>query len=601
MTRNSRTRATRLAIRRWLLMVTCASMVVVVVVACYILRYDGQSVLSMDHVMYKRFPQSPRNATWDWSQRSPDYPLSIYQPLPAGTPRQLPQVQATFGAEPSNEGTKWSYRRRQVKAVFERCWSSYRTRAWPYDELYPISGGGYDTFGGWAATLVDSLDTLWIMDMKEEFATAVVDAGRIDFSKSTDEIVSVFETTIRYLGGFLSAYDLSGDAVLLRKAIEVGNMLLVAFDTENHMPIAKWDWRAAKEHHQPQSAPGSVLISELGSLSLECTRLSQITGDVRWYDAIARITNLFLAQQNATKLPGMWPISVDAHDEDLTSDYTFTLGAMSDSLYEYFPKMFALLGGLEPAYQRLYTGSMAVAMKRMFFRPMTPGNADILLSGDLFARDNGTVDLDPRHQHLTCFSGAMLGLGGRLFNMPDHVTAGRKLTDGCVWAYQAMPWRVMPDSARFVPCEPTSECVWDREAWLDGILKLDPSSDNATQSARAQNLPEGFTQIDDPKYRLRPEAIESMFVTYRIAGDVSYRDKAWEMFQAIDLITRTELANAELVDVATPGAPIKDDRMESFWLAETLKYFYLIFSDESLCSLDEWVFNTEAHPLKRPR
>ncbi|KPI42711.1 Mannosyl-oligosaccharide 1,2-alpha-mannosidase MNS2 [Cyphellophora attinorum] len=555
-------------------------MVVMVVVASYILRYDGHTVLSVDRVLSKRVLQSSPNTTWDWSQRRPDYPISTYQLLPAGKPRQLPQVQATFDSGTTNEGMKWLHRRRQVKAVFERCWSSYRTRAWPYDELYPISGGGHDTFGGWAATLVDSLDTLWIMDMKEDFATAVLDAGRIDFSNSTDEIISIFETTIRYLGGFLSAYDLSGNAVLLRKAVEVGNMLLVAFDTPNHMPIAKWDWRAAKEHYQPQVAPVSALISELGSLSLEFTRLSQITGDVRWYDAIARVTNLFLAQQNATKLPGMWPISVNVRDEDLTSDYTFTLGAMSDSCYEYFPKMYALLGGLESAYQQLYTGSMAVAMERMFFRPMTPGNADILLSGDLFAKDNGTVDLDPRQQHLTCFSGGMLGLGGRLFNMPDLFTVGRKLTDGCVWAYQAMPWRVMPDSARFVPCEPNSECNWAREAWLAEVLKRNESSDNATESARAQNLPEGFTQIDDPKYRLRPEAIESMFVMYRITGDVSYRDKAWEMFQAIDSVTRTELANAELVDVTTPGTPIKDDRMESFWLAETLKYFYLIFSDE---------------------
>jgi len=39
--------------------------------------------------------------------------------------------------------------------------------------------------------------------------------------------------------------------------------------------------------------------------------------------------------------------------------------------------------------------------------------------------------------------------------------------------------------------------------------------------------------------------------------------------------------------------------MESFWLGETLKYFYLIFAEPDLVSLDEWVFNTEAHPFKR--
>jgi mannosyl-oligosaccharide alpha-1,2-mannosidase len=44
-----------------------------------------------------------------------------------------------------------------------------------------------------------------------------------------------------------------------------------------------------------------------------------------------------------------------------------------------------------------------------------------------------------------------------------------------------------------------------------------------------------------------------------------------------------------------------EDKMESFWLAETLKYFYLIFSPSDMVDLDEWVFNTEAHPFRRPK
>jgi mannosyl-oligosaccharide alpha-1,2-mannosidase len=44
-----------------------------------------------------------------------------------------------------------------------------------------------------------------------------------------------------------------------------------------------------------------------------------------------------------------------------------------------------------------------------------------------------------------------------------------------------------------------------------------------------------------------------------------------------------------------------EDKMESFWTAETLKYFYLIFSNPDMISLDDWVFNTEAHPFRRPR
>ena len=85
-----------------------------------------------------------------------------------------------------------------------------------------------------------------------------------------------------------------------------------------------------------------------------------------------------------------------------------------------------------------------------------------------------------------------------------------------------------------------------------------------------------------------PEAIESVFYLYRITGDRIYLDKAWDMFSAISKITYTDIANAAVKDV-TLETPEKTDRMESFWLAETLKYFYLIFSDPSIVSLDEYV------------
>lgn len=70
------------------------------------------------------------------------------------------------------------------------------------------------------------------------------------------------------------------------------------------------------------------------------------------------------------------------------------------------------------------------------------------------------------------------------------------------------------------------------------------------------------------------------------------------MFENIVKHTTTEIAHAALAD-CTANPPPKEDSMESFWLAETLRYFYLIFADESLISLDDYVLNTEAHPLRR--
>jgi mannosyl-oligosaccharide alpha-1,2-mannosidase len=74
------------------------------------------------------------------------------------------------------------------------------------------------------------------------------------------------------------------------------------------------------------------------------------------------------------------------------------------------------------------------------------------------------------------------------------------------------------------------------------------------------------------------------------------------MFTSIANATATPIAHSAIADVTLPldhGAQ-KLDQSESFWMAETLKYFYLIFSEPELVSLDDWVFNTEAHPLRRP-
>jgi mannosyl-oligosaccharide alpha-1,2-mannosidase len=90
---------------------------------------------------------------------------------------------------------------------------------------------------------------------------------------------------------------------------------------------------------EAQWAPSHALSADIGSLSLEFTRLTQLTGDAKYYDAVQRIMNAFEESQNTTRLPGMWPVTLDARRLDFTQDRSFTLGAMADSLYEYLPKV----------------------------------------------------------------------------------------------------------------------------------------------------------------------------------------------------------------------------------------------------------------------
>ena len=97
-------------------------------------------------------------------------------------------------------------------------------------------------------------------------------------------------------------------------------------------------------------------------------------------------------------------------------------------------------------------------------------------------------------------------------------------------------------------------------------------------------------------YILRPETVESLFYMWRLTHKQIYRDLGWQIFLSIEKECRANAGYAGLRDVTVP-TPIQDDKMQSFFLAETLKYLYLLFSEDDIISLDKYVFNTEAHPL----
>jgi mannosyl-oligosaccharide alpha-1,2-mannosidase len=546
-----------------------------------------------------------------WTKLQERYPVTSIIPLPTGAAPKIPSVQTTPPKEDAAAKEERLRRRTAVKASFTHSWEGYKQYAWLRDEVAPVSGEWKDTFGGWAATLVDSLDTLWIMGMKDDFELAVAAIQEIDFTTTETKDINVFETTIRYMGGFLAAYDISGGKYqgLLYKAVEVGELLMSVFDTPNRMPITRWNWKAYTEG-KAQKASEMMLVSEIGSLSLEFARLAQLTGDSKYYDAIQRIGDEFEKGQNTTKLPGMWPVSVDAATPSFSNDNMFTLGGMSDSLYEYFPKQYILLGGLLQQPRILYENFIEVAKSHMFFRPLNPKNEDLLVSGDIRVKFDGEADLLPRGQHLSCFTGGMVGLASRVFDRPDDLEIAKQLTNGCVWAYDSNVNGISPEIFSVIPCPKNSDCLWSDEKWYNAIDKLyfnqgqaasteGSDEERINKTIKERRLPPGFTAIDDRRYILRPEAIESVFIMYRITGDVEWANKAWRMFERIEKISKTDIAASAVGDITVEN-PLKMDSMESFWLAETLKYFYLCFEEFGVVSLDEFVLNTEAHPLRRP-
>jgi len=271
--------------------------------------------------------------------------------------------------------------------------------------------------------------------------------------------------------------------------------------------------------------------------------------------------------------------------DTIDSGHEYTLGAEADSTFEYTAKMIALLGGQQPEYETIYSRSMDAAARYLFYRPLTPGNDDVLVSGTVYANGHGEPKLETSAQHLSCFVGGMLALGGRLTANTTHVELAKKLTHGCITLYEISPSGIMPEACHITACPDPTSCDWNT---YQGVWQ-------------ARHLPPGFTEIHARYYILRPEAVESIFVLYRVTADVSLMDRAWDMWTAIDKATRTERANSAILDIDPgPGeTPPMSDSMESFWMSETLKYFYLLYSEPDLINLNEWVLNTEAHPFRR--
>lgn len=243
------------------------------------------------------------------------------------------RIQAKFPRESAAAKQVRLQRRGQVEDAFRHAWNGYKDHAWLHDEVMPVSGGQKDPFVGWAATLVDSLDSLYIMGMKDEFADALAALAQIDFTKPNADKVPVFEVTIRYLGGLLGAWDISEHRypVLLQKATQLGEFLYKAFDTQSGLPVPYYYWKRDTSGKLP--GEDKVIIAQIASLSLEFIRLSQVTGDPKYAAQIQIVTGQLAHMQNLTALPGMWPIQANCTGEHLSfQDKTFSLGVLAGEI-----------------------------------------------------------------------------------------------------------------------------------------------------------------------------------------------------------------------------------------------------------------------------
>ncbi|XP_072518257.1 endoplasmic reticulum mannosyl-oligosaccharide 1,2-alpha-mannosidase isoform X2 [Salminus brasiliensis] len=440
-----------------------------------------------------------------------------------------------------------------VREAFRHAWKGYKEFAWGHDELKPIS----KTHGEWfglGLTLIDALDTMWILDLKEEFEESKEWVEKeLSFSKNVD--VNLFESTIRILGGLLSTYHLTGDTLFLEKAKDIGSRLMPAFNTPSKIPFS--DVNIGKGTAHPPRWTTDSTVAEVTSIQLEFRELSRLTQEPQYQKAVDEIMRQ--VHRLDGKHDGLVPMFINTNSGKFTHRGVFTLGARADSYYEYLLKQWLQGGKQEPELLEDYLQAVE-GVKKNLLKQTSPSK--LLFVGEL---SHGR--LNPKMDHLVCFLPGTLALGARNGLPADHMELAVQLMETCHQMYVQMETGLSPEIAHF-------------------NVQNHNGRDVDVKPADRHNL-------------LRPETVESLFYMYRFTQDSKYRDWGWEILQSFNKYTRVPSGGyTSIGNVRDPVNPGPRDKMESFFLGETLKYLFLLFSDDpELISLDKYVFNTEAHPL----
>jgi len=450
----------------------------------------------------------------------------------------------------------------KTKEMFYHGYDNYMEHAFPLDELNPLHccgrGPDYeqpdnininDVLGDYCLTLVDTLDMLAIMGNKSEFQRAaklVVDT--VDFEKSN--VVQVFEATIRMLGGLLSGHLLMEDSRfpglspdwymddLLSLAHDLADRLLPAFDkTETGIPLPRVNLKTGV----PDDGRSTTCTAGGGSLLLEFCLLSRLVGDPIYEIYARRAARALYNRRNIHT--GLVGNVVDVHTGEWTGKMS-GLGAGVDSFYEILLKSFIMFGEKEDSdmFNSSYT-SIKQYMRR------GRGNC------------NSGTGLHPLYVNVE------MGTGNTATNWIDSLQAafpGVQLLSGdveeaiCHHALYYSMWKKYG-------------CLPERYNW-----KLDAP--------------------DVKFYPLRPELVESTYLLYRATKNPFYLHVGRDILHSLNNHTRAKCGYATVHDVHDMSL---EDRQESFFLSETVKYLFLLFDTDNPVNhhASNYLFTTEGHVL----
>uniref|UniRef100_A0A671XAY2 alpha-1,2-Mannosidase n=1 Tax=Sparus aurata TaxID=8175 RepID=A0A671XAY2_SPAAU len=438
--------------------------------------------------------------------------------------------------------------------MFDHAYQNYMDHAYPADELMPLTCRGRvrglepsrgdidDALGKFSLTLIDTLDTLVLLNKTTEFEAAVRRVLK-DVRLDNDIVVSVFETNIRVLGGLLGGHSMAvmlkegGQHMqwyqdeLLHMAKDLGLRLLPAFNTSSGLPYPRVNLKHGV--WGPETRTGTetdTCTACAGTIILEFAALSRFTGDPV-FEAHARRAMDFLweKRQRNSNLVGT---TINIHSGEWVRRDS-GVGAGIDSYYEYLLKAYILLG--DDLFLQRFNIHYASIMKYISQPPLL-------------------LDV---HIH-------------------KPLLPARTWMDSLLAFFPGL--QVLKGDIR--PAIETHEMLY--------------------QVTKKHNfLPEAFTtdfRVHWAQHPLRPEFAESTYFLYKATGDPYYLEAGRTILDNLNRFARVPCGFAAMKDVRTGS---HEDRMDSFFLAEMFKYLFLLFADADDLPFDveDYVFTTEAHLL----
>ncbi|ELT95927.1 hypothetical protein CAPTEDRAFT_219288 [Capitella teleta] len=444
--------------------------------------------------------------------------------------------------------------REKTKEMFQHAYGSYMDNAYPADELMPLSCKGRyretqpsrgdidDSLGNFSLTLIDTLDTLVLLGEIAEFERAVKLVIK-DVSFDSDLVVSVFETNIRILGGLLGGHAMAD--VLKKRGV-----------------VMQW------------------YNNELLDKAL----------DVGFRLLPAFNTSTGIPYPKVNLRHGVNPdLSRTGREKD-------TCTACAGTMILEFSALSRLSG--ESIFEEKASKAMEYLWRARHRSSDLVGTVINIHNGDWVRRESGVgAGIDSYYEYLMK-AYILLGDETYLHRFNKHYRAIKKYINQGPLLLDVHMHRPLTNTRNFMD---SLLAFWPGLQVLKGDLKsaIEIHEMLFQVMQRHSFLPEAFTsdfRVHWAHHPLRPEFLESTYFIYKATGDPHYLEVGRMVLENLEAHARVLCGFAAIKDVTTLRL---EDQMDSYLLAETFKYLYLLFSEKEdlIIDIDEFVFTTEAHLL----